>query len=36
MEIRPLPAPVAVGAVFGFGVDSYVPGLEAMPGLLPK
>jgi 3-dehydroquinate dehydratase II len=35
-EIRPLLAAVAVGAVFGFGVHSYVLGLEAMLGLLRK
>jgi 3-dehydroquinate dehydratase-2 len=29
-------APVAVGAVFGFGVDSYVLGLEAMLKLLRR
>jgi 3-dehydroquinate dehydratase-2 len=35
-EIRPLLAAVAVGAVFGFGVQSYVLGLEAMLKLLRK
>ena len=35
-EIRPLLAAVAVGAVFGFGVHSYVLGLEAMLKLLRK
>jgi len=33
-EIRSVLAPVAVGSVFGFGVQSYVFGLEAMLGLL--
>ena len=35
-EIRPVLAPVAVGSVFGFGVQSYVMGLDAMLGLLRK
>ncbi|MBI3530106.1 MAG: 3-dehydroquinate dehydratase [Betaproteobacteria bacterium] len=35
-EIRPLLASVAVGAVFGFGVHSYVLGLDAMLKLLRK
>jgi 3-dehydroquinate dehydratase-2 len=35
-EIRSVLAPVAVGLVFGFGVQSYVLGLEAMLGLLRK
>jgi 3-dehydroquinate dehydratase II len=35
-EIRSVLAPVAVGSVFGFGVHSYVLGLEAMLGLLRK
>ena len=32
--IRSVLAPVAVGSVFGFGVHSYVLGLEAMLKLL--
>lgn len=35
-EIRPLLAPVAVGGIYGFGVNSYVLGLEAMLRLLRK
>ena len=35
-EIRSVLAPVAAGSVFGFGVHSYVLGLEAMLGLLRK
>jgi len=35
-EIRSVLAPVAVGSVFGFGLRSYVLGLEAMLGLLRK
>jgi 3-dehydroquinate dehydratase II len=35
-EIRSVLAQVAVGLVFGFGVQSYVLGLEAMLGLLRK
>ena len=35
-EIRSVLAPVAVGLVFGFGVRSYMLGLEAMLGLLRK
>jgi 3-dehydroquinate dehydratase-2 len=35
-EIRPVLASVAVGSVFGFGVQSYVLGLEAMLKLLRK
>jgi 3-dehydroquinate dehydratase II len=35
-EIRPLLAAVAVGAVFGFGVHSYVLGLDAVLKLLRK
>ena len=35
-EIRPVLAPVAVGSVFGFGVHSYVLGLDAMLGLLRR
>jgi len=35
-EIHSVLAPVAVGSVFGFGVQSYVLGLEAMLGLLRK
>jgi 3-dehydroquinate dehydratase-2 len=34
--IKPVIAPVAVGAIFGFGVHSYVLGLEAMLKLLRK
>ena len=33
-EIRPLLAPVAVGGIYGFGVNSYVLGLEAMLKLI--
>jgi 3-dehydroquinate dehydratase-2 len=35
-EIRSVLTPVAVGAVSGFGVQSYVLGLEAMLGLLRR
>lgn len=35
-EIRSVLAPVAVGSVFGFGVQSYVLGLEAILKLLRK
>jgi 3-dehydroquinate dehydratase-2 len=35
-EIRSVLTPVAVGSVAGFGVQSYVLGLEAMLGLLRK
>jgi 3-dehydroquinate dehydratase-2 len=35
-EIRPVLAAVAVGAVFGFGVQSYVLGLDAMLKLLRR
>ena len=35
-EIRSILAPVAVGSVFGFGVQSYVLGLEAILKLLRK
>ena len=35
-EIRSVLAPVAVGLVFGFGVQSYLLGLDAMLGLLRK
>jgi len=34
--IKPVIAPVAVGAIYGFGVHSYVLGLEAMLKLLRK
>jgi 3-dehydroquinate dehydratase-2 len=34
--IKPVIAPVAIGGVYGFGVDSYVLGLEAMLKLLRK
>ncbi|MEO8009792.1 MAG: type II 3-dehydroquinate dehydratase [Betaproteobacteria bacterium] len=32
--IKPVIAPVAVGGIYGFGVNSYVLGLDAMLGLL--
>jgi 3-dehydroquinate dehydratase-2 len=34
--IKPVIAPVAVGGIYGFGVNSYVLGLEAMLKLLRK
>jgi 3-dehydroquinate dehydratase-2 len=34
--IEPVIAPVAVGGIYGFGVNSYVLGLEAMLKLLRK
>jgi 3-dehydroquinate dehydratase II len=34
--IKPVIAPVAVGAIYGFGMNSYVLGLEAMLKLLRK
>jgi 3-dehydroquinate dehydratase II len=34
--IKPVIAPVAVGGIYGFGVNSYLMGLEAMLKLLRK
>jgi 3-dehydroquinate dehydratase-2 len=34
--IKPVIAPVAVGGIYGFGVNSYVLGLDAMLKLLRK